>query len=104
ASLNFSRPNPAIRFEDTPFFVNTETREWVGERRIAGVSSFGIGGTNAHVIIEQAPERKAGVAAENDAARSFMLPISARSEGALLALADQHKGILAGGEGCEAGL
>ncbi|MGW7531623.1 amino acid adenylation domain-containing protein [Amycolatopsis sp. NPDC054798] len=57
-SLHFERPNPRIDFPATPFFVNTELRAWPnGEypRRI-GVSSFGIGGTNAHVVLEQAPE------------------------------------------------
>jgi amino acid adenylation domain-containing protein len=56
-SLHFERPNPQIQFEDSPFFVNTQLRDWVGEGgvRRAGVSSFGIGGANAHVVLEQAP-------------------------------------------------
>ena len=57
-SLHFSRPNPAIHFADTPFFVNTQCRPWTaGELpRRAAVNSLGIGGTNAHVILEEAPE------------------------------------------------
>ena len=58
-SLNFEEPNPDIDFEASPFFVNTELRDWPnleGPRR-AGVSSFGIGGTNAHVVLEEAPTR-----------------------------------------------
>ena len=57
ASLNFSEPNPDIDFAASPFFVNTELRDWPagdGPRR-AGVSAFGMGGTNAHVILEEAP-------------------------------------------------
>ncbi|MGA3172784.1 MAG: amino acid adenylation domain-containing protein [Chthoniobacteraceae bacterium] len=56
-SLHFSRPNPQIDFENSPFFVNTEARPWRrnGGPLRAGVSSFGVGGTNAHVILEEAP-------------------------------------------------
>ncbi len=56
-SLNYERPNPMIDFAGSPFFVNTELREWPanGHPRRAGVSSFGVGGTNAHVVLEEAP-------------------------------------------------
>ncbi|WP_080056139.1 type I polyketide synthase [Spirosoma aerolatum] len=56
ASINFTRPNPAIDFASTPFFVNTQLVDWrpVGDwPRRAGVSSFGVGGTNVHVILEE---------------------------------------------------
>jgi acyl transferase domain-containing protein len=54
-SLHFKQPNPQIDFSDTPFFVNTKLRVWAsnGPRR-AGVSSFGQGGTNAHIVLEEA--------------------------------------------------
>jgi phthiocerol/phenolphthiocerol synthesis type-I polyketide synthase E len=60
ASLNFSDPNPAIDFADSPFYVPGALTRWPETRwpRRAGVSSFGIGGTNAHVVIEQAPTQK----------------------------------------------
>jgi len=56
-SLHFENPNPEIDFANSPFYVNTELRQWKtnGTPRRAGVSSFGIGGTNAHVILEEAP-------------------------------------------------
>ena len=56
-SLHFTRPNPNIDFESTPFYVNTRLAEWEngGGPLRAGVSSFGIGGTNAHVVLEEAP-------------------------------------------------
>ncbi len=59
-SLNFETPNPKINFENSPFFVNTQLREWKtdGFPLRAGVSSFGVGGTNAHVILEEAPPRE----------------------------------------------
>jgi acyl transferase domain-containing protein len=56
-SLHFERPNPAIDFASSPFYVNATLRDWKTRRlpRRAGVSAFGIGGTNAHVVLEEAP-------------------------------------------------
>jgi len=56
-SLGFQIPNPNIDFQESPFYVNTSLAPWEtdGAPRQAGVSSFGLGGTNAHVILEEAP-------------------------------------------------
>ncbi|MBL0387095.1 amino acid adenylation domain-containing protein [Tumebacillus sp. ITR2] len=56
-SLNFQEANPACKLEESPFYVITEHKPWDAENgvRRAGVSAFGIGGTNAHVILEEAP-------------------------------------------------
>jgi len=56
-SLHFEQPNPEIDFANSPFYVNTKLSEWKtdGTPRRTGVSSFGIGGTNAHVVLEEAP-------------------------------------------------
>src|SRR3954462_6132198 len=56
-SLHFERPNPEINFADSAFYVNAELRPWPrgGGPRRAGVSAFGFGGTNAHVVLEEAP-------------------------------------------------
>ncbi|HET7695321.1 MAG TPA: SDR family oxidoreductase [Vicinamibacterales bacterium] len=74
----FERPNPDLHLEDTAFFVNTALKAWQPEAeapRRAGVSSFGFGGTNAHVVLEEAPEPD-----PTDAAREWqVLPISAGS-------------------------
>jgi malonyl CoA-acyl carrier protein transacylase len=56
-TVNFHRPNPNIDFDSLPFYVNAETRPWNhhdgdGVRR-AGISSFGFGGTNFHVVLEE---------------------------------------------------
>jgi acyl transferase domain-containing protein/acyl carrier protein len=61
-SVNFRAPNPAIDFAASPFHVNTELREWKasGSPRRAAVNSLGIGGTNAHAILEEAPARTSG--------------------------------------------
>ena len=54
-SLHFTKPNPAIDFENSPFFVNTHLNNWQvnGKKRVAGVSSFGVGGTNVHVVVQE---------------------------------------------------
>jgi amino acid adenylation domain-containing protein len=59
-SLFFNTPNPKIDFENSPFYVNTELKEWKNNAYPlrAGVSSFGIGGTNAHVVLEEWSENK----------------------------------------------
>ncbi|NOU19052.1 MAG: amino acid adenylation domain-containing protein [Bacteroidales bacterium] len=51
---NFSEPNPELHLDQTSFEITKENREWLpnpNKQRLAGVSSFGVGGTNAHVII-----------------------------------------------------
>jgi 3-oxoacyl-(acyl-carrier-protein) synthase len=60
-SLHFQSPNPLISFADSPVFVNDVLRPWdvVESPRRAGVSAFGISGTNCHVILEEAPEQQA---------------------------------------------
>ncbi|MDC6169390.1 type I polyketide synthase [Paucibacter sp. XJ19-41] len=81
-SLNFEQPNPRIDFEASPFYVNTTLRDWPASEmpRRAAVSSFGMGGTNAHVILEEAPTPgKASAPARN----WQILPVSARSPAAL---------------------
>jgi amino acid adenylation domain-containing protein len=58
ASLHFKKPNPKLELETSPFYINAELQEWKskpGVPRRAGVSSFGTGGTNAHVVLEEAP-------------------------------------------------
>ncbi|GAA4552146.1 type I polyketide synthase [Amycolatopsis samaneae] len=56
-TLHFRAPNPGIDLAGSPFRVQTELAEWAGRGRPrrAGVSAFGIGGTNAHVVLEEAP-------------------------------------------------
>nr|WP_225872653.1 non-ribosomal peptide synthetase/type I polyketide synthase [Pedobacter frigoris] len=70
ATLFYDKPNPNIDFENSPFFVNDKLKHWNTEnKRIAGVSSFGVGGTNVHVILEEyLPEPK-----ETSSSRSLQL-------------------------------
>jgi amino acid adenylation domain-containing protein len=81
-TLHFSTPNPRIDFADSPFFVNTELRPWEtadGSPLRAGVTSLGMGGTNAHVVLEEAP----AVAAAQHARPWQLLVLSAKSANAL---------------------
>jgi phthiocerol/phenolphthiocerol synthesis type-I polyketide synthase E len=80
-TLHFETPNPAIDFAGTPFTVSARTRDWPAHagRRRAAVSSFGMGGTNAHVVLEEAPAR-----ADAPSGRSWhLLPLSAKTPSAL---------------------
>ncbi|WP_157897579.1 type I polyketide synthase [Mycolicibacterium rutilum] len=92
--LNFETPSPHIPWDRLPVEVVTETIPWErnGRPRIAGVSSFGFAGTNAHVILEEAPEpaRPEQSADEPDATFS-LLPLSARTPTALVQLADSYR-------------
>src|SRR5439155_27131934 len=58
-TLHFTQPNSQIDFASTPFYVNTTLHDWVlpagAPRRRAAVNSLGVGGTNAHVILEESP-------------------------------------------------
>ena len=68
-TLHFDTPNPAIDFENSPFYVTSKTEAWergVHPRR-AGVNSLGIGGTNVHMILEEGPERSEPYLDESDA-------------------------------------
>jgi acyl transferase domain-containing protein len=80
-SLYFNQPNPQIDFAHSPFYVNTELSPWKSETgpRRAGVSAFGVGGTNAHVIVEEAPPRKATAPGRE----KQLLALSARTPSAL---------------------
>ncbi len=63
ASINYDKPNPAIDFTNSPFYVNSKQVPWKegSNPRRAGISSFGVGGTNVHIIVEEAPyEKKSG--------------------------------------------
>ena len=82
AHLNFTAMNPDIDWGDVPVEIPVGGREWKrgARRRIAGVSSFGFSGTNAHIVLEEAPGDDASISEESDGPRLFTL--SARTEAA----------------------
>jgi acyl transferase domain-containing protein len=79
-TLHFRTPNPLIDFARTPFRVVADRTTWVrrGHPRRAGISSLGVGGTNAHVLLEEPPARAARV----ETPHWQLLPLSARSASA----------------------
>jgi acyl transferase domain-containing protein/SAM-dependent methyltransferase len=103
-SLHFRKPNPHISWEDFPVSVVAERMAWnpIDDRLIAGVSSFGFSGTNAHVIIEAAPDPNpslmpgsANSELDTVSDRPQFLTISAKSEAALVNLAGRYIDFLA---------
>ncbi|MCP5053871.1 MAG: amino acid adenylation domain-containing protein, partial [bacterium] len=85
-SLHFNTPNPKIDFENSPFYVNTKASRWEngdGPLR-AGVSAFGIGGTNAHVVLEDWPGIESPSQNESPPGRPCqLLLLSAKTQPAL---------------------
>ncbi|MFI1935378.1 type I polyketide synthase [Streptomyces sp. NPDC020330] len=87
ATLHYAGPNPLIDFDASPFVVSGEARPWPrsGTPRLAGVSSFGVGGTNAHVVLAEAPPRTAPL----PTGRPEAVLLSAATPGALAELGDE---------------
>lgn len=85
ATLNFERPNPTINFAESPFVVNDKLHEWSTPNgvRIAAVNSLGVGGTNAHAILQSPPQVARAAAGANDDEKPTLLVVSARSKNAL---------------------
>lgn len=90
ANLHFDMPSPQIAWAGLPFRVPVQSMHWepIGGRRIGGVSSFGFSGTNAHIIVEEAPVR--AMPAKHSASSSYLLTLSARNEQALCELAKSY--------------
>jgi len=84
-SLHFEQPNPEIDFDNSPFYVNTTLSEWKsnGTPRRAGVSAFGFGGTNAHVIVEEASVIERSDATSVHSRPWQLLMLSAKTSSAL---------------------
>ena len=98
--LHFAEPNPYIPWNEIPVRIPTEPTPWPadGEPRLAGVSSFGMSGTNVHLVVEgpdgyAAPD--AAAAADSSPARPWhLMTLSARCEEALRASASRHEAFL----------
>ncbi len=101
-SLHFEQPNPRIDFVSSPVYVNTALTAWPGGQagdapRRAGVNSFGLGGTNAHVVLEEAPAPQPSVRT-----RPWqLLTLSARTPDALAAAGERLAAHLAAHPGLD---
>ncbi|WP_434444136.1 SDR family NAD(P)-dependent oxidoreductase [Lentzea sp. E54] len=90
-SLNFAAPNPDIAFDELGIKVQTDTADWTAEPRLAGVSSFGMGGANCHVVLSGPPQvRREPTAVSSEATLPFVL--SAKTPEALRAQAANLRG------------
>ncbi len=92
--IHFQTANPKINFSTSPFVVNTELRDWpvVATPRFAAVNSLGVGGTNAFLVLEEAPAAPSIPAEEG---RQHLFTLSARSDAALAAAMARHRDWLA---------
>jgi len=106
-SLHFEEPNPHISFDQLPLRVQTTLEPWPVRPApaMAGVSSFGFGGTNAHVVLQAAPESDSGIPNTEcgrkdpqfeirNTSSAYLLPLSARSPEALRSLARVYQDFL----------
>ena len=91
--LHFQKPNTHVDWSRLPIKIPTRLVDWPSpDRGRAGISSFGFSGTNAHIILEEAPPRAASAtsattAASGTARRPYLLPLAAKAEPALNELA-----------------
>ncbi len=88
-SLHFTKPNPQLALTESPFYVNTSLTEWPSceHPRRAAVSSFGVGGTNAHCILEEPPAHTSFAANSDTDSLHTIFPLSAKTDTALAQLA-----------------
>ena len=95
ATLHYENPNPQIDFENSPFYVCDSLKDWKRSEdpRLGGVSSFGVGGTNAHILLQEAPVQcgmgnaECGIDAnaESNELPVAIIPVSGKTEEALCA-------------------
>ncbi len=100
-TLNFEKANPEIDFAQTPFQVQIEAKNWEcspnQSLRVAAVSALGMGGTNAHAILQEAPEEQApreGTTEKNEISSDwFLLPLSSPSAEGVSELVSRFEGL-----------
>ncbi len=89
AHPRFGELNPAFDWQGSPLVVPHDLTPWTGAARAAGVSAFGLGGTNAHIVLTPAPASARG-AAESPAPERFPLVLSAKNPAALAELRERY--------------
>ncbi len=97
--LHFKNLNPLISLEGTCLVIGHDAAPWPAGSapRCAGISSFGFGGTNAHIVLEEAPQLPVRTEAPVPGSSSWLLPLSARSPRALAGLARDYVAFLSNG-------
>lgn len=90
ASLHYKSPNPHIPFEELGIQVQREAGDWPSAERIAGVSSFGFGGTNGHVVLA-GQNAQEGLREREEERSAYLLPLSAKTPEALKKLAESYR-------------
>ncbi len=105
-SLHYESPNPEIPWDTLPVRIQQTLEPWPlsASPAIAGVSSFGIAGTNAHIVLQEAPEPAARVAPATGVGAPRILPVSARTAEALDASIRRMHEFVAGEDGGITGL
>lgn len=91
-SIHFERPNRNIDFTNSPVYFNDRLTQWEAQDglRRCGVSSFGISGTNCHMILEEAPQRKPIPKTQREDMSHGILTISAKSEKTLIQMIKKY--------------
>ncbi|WP_137297407.1 type I polyketide synthase [Psychromonas sp. SP041] len=84
ATINVDKPNENLDIENTPLYINSETRPWMpradGIKRQAGISSFGFGGTNFHLVLEEYTSTQQGAYRLNEVAQSFLIAANSKAD------------------------
>ncbi|HEV2964699.1 MAG TPA: beta-ketoacyl synthase N-terminal-like domain-containing protein, partial [Candidatus Angelobacter sp.] len=94
-SLWYKEPNPHVAFDALPLKVQDQLQDWQDQDqpRLAGISSFGLGGANAHLVLQSAPDSGLTVDASLRM-KHFVLQLSARSEAALIQMAGRYHSLI----------
>lgn len=91
ASLHFQKPNSKINFKSSPLYMVDELMDWPMQGdspRYCGVSSFGLSGTNCHMVLEEAPKQESAIMRTNN--EKGLLPLSAKSIWSLQRLVESY--------------
>ncbi|MBG3105137.1 type I polyketide synthase [Proteus mirabilis] len=91
-SMHFNHPNPQLQIEKSPFYIPKSPKVWSSRIRTAGVSSFGIGGTNCHIIVQSLPDSLVSIKPEPEVDNNFeySLLLSAATKESLKQLAGDY--------------